>query len=158
MALFAHVSNNEVLDPRQAADLDAYKASFGGAAETAFADHTFKEVPAGTLHGARDNGDGTYTPPPEPPKDFKVLSKTAFQDYAVTQLGGGLTGMARFTAIMDATRDSASGAVRFAFARYEVASTFERENTSQLTAVMAADNTDGHLTEQERSAILDNWP
>lgn len=88
----------------------------------------------------------------------RILSKTAFQNYAVTQLGGGLMGMGRFTEIMDATKNSASGAVRFAFARYEAANTFEKENTSQLTAVMAADSTEGHLTEQERTAILDNWP
>lgn len=87
-----------------------------------------------------------------------VLSKTAFQDYAISRLGGGLAGMARFTEIMDATRDSSSGAVRFAFARYEAAQTFEKENTALLTAVMAADSTGGHITEAERTAILDNWP
>ena len=88
----------------------------------------------------------------------RVLSKTSFQDYAVSQLGGGLTGMARFTAIMDATRDSASGAVRFAFERYEAAERFEKTNTDTLTEVMAADNTAGHITDAERLAILDNWP
>lgn len=88
----------------------------------------------------------------------RVLSKTAFQDYAVSQLGGGSTGMARFTEIMDATRDSASGAVRFAFARYEAAQTFEKNNTSALTSIMAADSTTGHLTVVERAAIIDNWP
>lgn len=88
----------------------------------------------------------------------RVLSKTAFQDYAITQLGNGLTGMARFTTIMDATRDSTNAAVRFAFSRYEAAQTFEKENTATLTAVMAADSTTGHLTDAERAAILDNWP
>jgi len=88
----------------------------------------------------------------------RILSKTAFQDYAITQLGGGLTGMARFTEIMDATRDSSSAAVRFAFARYEAALTFEKENTSTLTAVMAADSQPGHITAEERTAIIENWP
>ena len=97
-------------------------------------------------------------PTPPPPPGPRILSKTAFQDYAVTQLGGGLMGMGRFTEIMDATKNSAAGVVRFAYSRYEAANTFEKENTSQLTAVMAADTTDGHLTEQERDAILDNWP
>ena len=93
------------------------------------------------------------------PKTPRVLSKTAFQDYAISQLGGGLTGMGRFTEIMDATRDSTSGAVRFAFARYEAAQTFEKANTATLTAVMAADTgTPGHLTEAERTAIIENWP
>lgn len=95
---------------------------------------------------------------PDPPTTPRVLSKTAFQDYAVSQLGGGATGMARFTEIMDATRDSASGAVRFAFARYEAAQTFEKSNTEALTAIMAEDSQAGHITSDERSAILANWP
>jgi hypothetical protein len=89
---------------------------------------------------------------------FKVMSKTAFQDYAVSKLGGGVVGMARFTEIMDATRDSASGAVRFAFARYEAAEMFEKTNTEMLTAVMASDSQSGHLTAQERTAIVGDWP
>lgn len=99
-----------------------------------------------------------YTAPEAPTSRPRVLSKTAFQDYAISQLGGGLTGMARFTEIMNATRDSASGAVRFAFARYEAAQTFEKENTATLTAVMAADTATGHLTDAERSALIANWP
>lgn len=99
-----------------------------------------------------------YSPPQPQAVAPRVLSKTAFQDYAVSQLGGGLTGMARFTAIMDATRDSASGAVRFAFARYEAAATLEKSNTATLTSVMAADTTTGHLTDDERTAIIGNWP
>jgi hypothetical protein len=95
---------------------------------------------------------------PDPPSAPLILSKTAFQDYVVSQLGSGATGMARFTEIMDATRDSASGAVRFAYARYEAALTFEKTNTATLTAIMAADTQAGHLTTDERAAILDNWP
>lgn len=100
-----------------------------------------------------------FTPSPSAPtaKPF-IFSKTAFQDHAVAQLGGGLIGMGRFTAVMDATRDSASGAVRFAYARYQAAQTFEKTNTASLTAVMAADTQTGHLTTDERTAILDNWP
>lgn len=105
-----------------------------------------------------DFGQVTEYEIPDPPKSPRILSKTAFQDYAISQLGGGLSGMARFTAIMDATRDSSSGAVRFAFARYEAAQTFEKENTATLTAVMAADSTAGHLTDAERAAIIENWP
>jgi hypothetical protein len=93
-----------------------------------------------------------YDPPP------RVLSKTSFQDYAISQLGGDVTGMRRFTEIMDATRDSTAGSVRFAFARYEAALTFEKENTAALTAIMAADSQTGHITSAERAAILDSWP
>jgi hypothetical protein len=99
-----------------------------------------------------------YKAPREIAPTPRVLSKTAFQDYAVGQLGGIPTGMARFTEIMDATRDSPSGAVRFAFARYEAAVTFEKENTAALTAIMAADSNAGHITADERTAIIENWP
>lgn len=95
---------------------------------------------------------------PDAPAVPRVLSKTAFMDHAVSKLGGGATGMARFTAIMDATRDSAAGAVKFAYARYEAAQTFEKANTAALTQIMAADSQSGHLTTDERTAILDNWP
>lgn len=88
----------------------------------------------------------------------RVLTKTQFMDHAVSKLGGGAIGMARFTAIMDATKASAAGAVRFAFARYEAAATFEKANTGALTSIMAADSQTGHLTADERTAILDNWP
>lgn len=102
---------------------------------------------------------GYYNPPAAPPDPMPMLlSKTAFQDYAISQLGGGVTGMARFTEIMDATRDSASGAVRFAFARYEAAITFEKNNTALLTNIMVNDTQAGHLTAPERAAIIDNWP
>ena len=88
----------------------------------------------------------------------RVLSKTAFQDYVVSQLGGGETGMARFSEVMDATRDSSSGAVRFAYARYQAAQSFEKANTATLTKVMSDDLYPGHLTTAERDDILDNWP
>lgn len=85
----------------------------------------------------------------------RVLSKTAFQDYAVSQLGGGVTGMGRFTDIMDATADSPVSAVRFAYTRYEAAQTFEKSNVAALTQIMAANGT---MTAEERTAILENWP
>jgi hypothetical protein len=91
----------------------------------------------------------------DPVTEPRILSKTAFQDYAVSQLGGSVTGMARFTAIMDATRDSASGTIRFAFARYEAAVIFEKNNTGALTSLMVSA---GVMTADERTAILGNWP
>lgn len=85
----------------------------------------------------------------------RILSKTAFQDHAVSQLGGGVTGMARFTEIMDATAAHSNGAVRFAFARYEAALTFEKSNVSSLTSLLVSS---GVMTANERTEILDNWP
>ena len=104
---------------------------------------------------ADDAGD---VPVPTPAPQPKLLTKTAFQDYAISQLGGGVTGMGRFTDIMDATAASASSAVRFAFARYTAADTFEKTQTGVLTGIMAADTQAGHITADERAAILNNWP
>lgn len=84
-----------------------------------------------------------------------VLSKTAFQDYAVSQLGGSVTGMGRFIEIMDATRDSVSAAARFAYARYEAANTVEKSNVELLTGVMEQA---GAMLPDERTAIINNWP
>lgn len=47
--------------------------------------------------------------------------------------------------------------VRFAFARYEAAITFEKTNTATLTQIMAGYATDRHLTSAERTEIIDNW-
>ena len=105
------------------------------------------------------NPDGSYTTFGEANLPQPVLlSKTAFQDYAVSQLGGGTIGMGRFTDIMDATAASTSSIVRFAFARYTAAVTFEKINTAALTTIMAADTTTNHLTTDEQTAILSNWP
>ena len=92
---------------------------------------------------------------PDPPTSPRVLFKTAFQDYAVSQLGGSVTGMGRFIEIMDATRDSVSAAARFAYARYEAANTFEKSNVELLTGVMEQA---GAMLPDERTAIVDNWP
>lgn len=156
MTTFAHTETGQALDPATANDSAEYAARFNAEAMIGW---EIAQVPDGTRHGARSNGDGTYTSPATVSVARPlILSKTAFQDYAVLQLGGGEAGMARFTEIMDATSASASGAVRFAYARYEAASTFEKTNTATLTAIMAGDTQTGHLTADERTAILDNWP
>ena len=99
-----------------------------------------------------------YAPPAPSAPSPRLLSKTQFQDYAISHLGGGVTGMGRFTDIMDATAASASSAVRFAYARYQAADTFEKTQTGVLTGIMAADTQAGHITADERTTILDNWP
>lgn len=83
MATFAHIApgSSEVLDPRIAGSIEEYKASWGELAETTWADHTFKQVTDGTVHGAIDNGDGTFTNPVvvAPAPMPKALNKAEFQ-------------------------------------------------------------------------------
>lgn len=160
MSTYAQIVNGQALNVIHGASVEEAKSKhFAPGYDGGNPGVDWELVPDGTQSGAKDNGDGTFTNPPAPSTSApRVLSKTAFQDYAVSQLGGIPTGMARLTEIMDATRDSSSGAVRFAFARYEAAVTFEKDNTAALTAIMASDSTVGHITSAERAAILDNWP
>lgn len=91
MATFAHLApgSTEVLDPRVSESVETYKESWGVVAETTWAEHTFKQVADGTVHGAKDNGDGTYTNPtvPEPTPTPKPLTKAQFE--ALLAANGG---------------------------------------------------------------------
>jgi len=122
----------------------------------------FTQVPDEVESGDIVVGENGYEKPKpgnaERPKAPIIMSKTAFQDYAISQLGGGTDGMARFTQIMEATRDSATPSARFAWARYEAALTFEKTNVGALTQVMVSTDGNGQITAEERTAILQNWP
>jgi hypothetical protein len=158
MTTYAQIVNSQALNVVVGDDLQTALSVFVAGYDGGHPGVEWEQVPDGTTSGTKSNGDGTYSNPPEAAAIPRILSKTAFQDYVVSQLGGDTVGMARFTEIMDATRDSSSGAVRFAFARYEAALTFEKTNTATLTEIMAGDDQTGHLTSDERTAILDNWP
>jgi len=158
MTLFAHIETGYALDVHDHPDEPSY--AVWAKLIPGSSNWTISAVPAGTVHGAKSDRQGGWVNPetPAPTPTPKVLSKTAFQDYAVSQLGGVPAGMGRFTEIMDATRDSQNPAVRFAFARYEAALTFEKTNVAALTSIMASDTTQNHITTQERADILNNWP
>lgn len=95
-----------------------------------------------------------YYAPVAPTPQPMLLSKTAFQDLSVAHLGAGMTGMARFQAIMDACAGG-SGAIKFCFSRYEAAQTFEKTQVANFTAIMVAA---AIMTQAEADAILNNWP
>lgn len=82
MTTFAHFApgSGQALDPRgNLADVESYKASFGDVVDRLWSDHAFKEVPDGTLHGAQDNEDGTYTNPPPAPTTPRAITKAEFE-------------------------------------------------------------------------------
>jgi hypothetical protein len=93
MSLFAHIFGGEVLDPQPADDLAAYRAIYHDDVIAAWdeAGHVFKQVPEGTEHNAKDNGDGTYTNPVAPliPARLASLSKLEFME--LVQSAGGMT-------------------------------------------------------------------
>ena len=114
-------------------------------------------LPDGTLDHATDNGDGTYTNPQIPtlPVIYKTLSKTEFADHCYAQLGGGITGIDRFGAILKAAAASTNDGVYAALDRYKSANTIEKANASTFIALLQSD---GILTQQEANNVVNNWP
>ena len=94
---------------------------------------------------------------PIPPLVFtaKVLSKTEFADHCYEQLGGGITGIDRFGAILKAAAASTNDGVYAALDRYKSANTIEKANASIFIALLQSD---GILTQQEANNVINNWP
>lgn len=95
-----------------------------------------------------------WSPPAEIAPVPRLLSKTAFQDLAVANLGGGTDGMIRFQEIMDECA-AGEGVVKFCFSRYEAAVTFEKAAVAQFTSIMVGA---GIMEAAERTAVLGDWP
>ena len=106
MPVYAHTETGCALDVWPNDTKEEYSARF--LEVPGFDTWQIVTVPDGTRHGDLDNRDGTFTRPPihTPPAESKILSKINFQDYAVSQLGGSVTGMARFQTIIDSCEKS----------------------------------------------------
>ena len=91
----------------------------------------------------------------DPPIVAKVLSKTEFADHCYAQLGGGITGIDRFGAILKAAAASTNNGVYAALDRYKSANTIQKDNTSTFIALLQSD---GILTQQEADNVINNWP
>lgn len=83
MSLFAHVETGAALDPQENKTADEYLKRYAGELTKQW---VVKQVPDGTVHGAKDNGDGTYTnpqpaptPEPEPLPDTVTVKLTQEQ-------------------------------------------------------------------------------
>jgi hypothetical protein len=85
----------------------------------------------------------------------RVLSKTEFADHCYAQFGGGLTGVARFGAILKAAAASTSDAVYATLDRYLVAPSIEKPNAQIFIGILASE---GIMTPTEVTAVSDNWP
>jgi hypothetical protein len=114
-------------------------------------------LPEGTENSATDNGDGTYTntPRPIPHVIYKTLSKTEFADHCYAQLGGGITGIDRFGAILKAASASTNDGVYAALDRYKSANTIQKDNAAIFIALLQSD---GILTQQEANNVINKWP
>lgn len=155
MATFGQIVSGHALNVVSGADVESALAQhFVGGYDGGHPGVSWTQIPDGTRSGAKDNGDGTFTNPASSPGVPAILGKTQFRSYAVSQLGGGVTGMARVQAIMDAT-EAATGAVKFCFTQYQDAtSCVLADMTTFLAIVLGA----SIITQDEHDAVLNNWP
>jgi hypothetical protein len=152
MPTFAHIETGRTVDVMAATDLATYQRILNAPKSWQIV-----QVPAGTLNGATPVGDGTYTAPPAPPAPAPVprtLTKTEFRAYAVSKLGTGLTGMARFQDIMDAAQ-GATGAVKFCFTQYQDAGDILRDDLAGFLDIMVSAKI---VTQAEHDAVIGGWP
>jgi hypothetical protein len=147
---YAHTETGRALDPQFDSDAGKYAARF--TAEV-IENWSIVQVPDDTLHGALDNGDGTFTNPQPPPSPviYTTLSATAFQDVCETGLGS----QARFGKIIRDMSASADDQVFSAYQRFMKSITFDRSKAAPLFTLLVAK---GLMTTQERTAILNAWP
>ena len=150
MPIFGRLSSGKILDVVTAADAAEAQSFFPASG------WMFIEVPAGTTHGATDNGDGTYTNPSivGPPV---ALSKVAFMDLAYLFLGADLAGVSRYGEILLQAKASASPLVVASMERYTHASIFERDDVATFLDILVAD-AGVDVTQAERDAIVNGWP
>lgn len=160
MTTYARIQSGFAVDVQIAATATELAARFH---PEWFAANPFTVVPDGTLHGARDNGNGTFTNPLPPPVVAIPLtvSKTAFMDVCQTAFGGGATGRQRFGAIIRACGASNDDEVRFVYERFQGAQTFDKQVVLQLMTLLISKGTaliTPAVNVAERTAIDTNWP
>lgn len=112
----------------------------------------WKEVPNGTQHGAKDNGDGTFTNPPGPKTIPITMTDKQFRQHVQKKLGAGVYGKA----FKDASQSN-DGAVLDAYAAWSKATTYDKAEVAAFTDALV---TAGILTSQQRALLVGNgnWP
>lgn len=113
----------------------------------------FSVVPDGTKHGARDNGNGTFTNPAST-ATTKVLTSTQFH-----ALAASIVGTERLGDILLALEASTNGNAKFAWQRYTAANApdgkFIKSDCVELfTGIVALTI----MTATEATNILAAWP
>ncbi|CAB4188086.1 hypothetical protein UFOVP1169_56 [uncultured Caudovirales phage] len=147
---FAHIETGAALDPQFDTDAGKYAARF---APGIMAQWVISQVPDDTQHGAKDNGDGTFTNPGPPPAKAVplTLSATGFQDACETGLGS----TARFGKIIRDMAESADDQVFSTYQRFIKSTTFDKSKAAPLFSLLVSK---GLMTAPERTAILAAWP
>ena len=156
MTTFARLVNGFALDCRVHASATEMAACFH---PDWLAANPFVVVPDGTMHGAKDNGNGTFSNPivaPPPVVDL-LLARSDLIDHLITQLGGA----ARFGAVIAAAKTATDGTVAAYYEKYSAngAPTTKAQAQTVFTAIRAAGLPAGsQVTVAEITAIVTNWP
>lgn len=155
MTTYARISGGFALDCQVATSLDDLKSRFH---PEWLAAHPFVVVPDGTIHGAKDNGNGTFTnpPPPTPPTIDVELTRKDFRNHIVTALGGVGPGSAVLQGYLDvanastATTQSARN-MRLALEIFRNENSFTKTDAQQLMNAI-------QFTASDQTQALNTWP
>ncbi len=155
MTTFARIVQGFAIDCRVHASATELAACFH---PDWLAANPFVVVPDGTIHGAKDNGNGTFSNPiiPPPVLNDLLLARSDFIDHCISQFGGA----ARFGAVIAAAKASADGTVAAYYEKYTAAPVaIKSQAQAFFTAIRAAGLPAGSsVTVAEITAIVVNWP
>lgn len=160
MTTYARIVAGFALDCQTAASVAELAARFH---PEWLANNPFSVVPDGTIHGAKDNGNGTFTNPPlpQPPQPSPMhLSRQELRDYLVTQFGGNSAGRIKVGTILNAFRTSSDGQVAFYWDDFDSRTSYGRTEMVQLLTFLRGKDIGGvgYITVAEINAVNANWP
>lgn len=159
MTTYARLVNGHALDCQVAASVADLAERFHPAWLAA---NPFSIVPDGTLHGAKDNGNGTFTNPPVPPPVVvdRVFNRQELRDYLVTHFGNNNAGRIKVGTILAAFRASTDGQVAFYWDDFDSRSAYEKSTVTALLTFLRSKDIGGvgYITVSEITAVNTNWP
>lgn len=155
MTTYARIVSGLAVDVRVHATATELEACFTAAWLAA---HPFTVVPDGTIHGAKDNGNGTFSNP-TPPSVSTVdlfLDRKALRAHVTNVFGGGGAGTAKLqgyidTAIADTATTAAGQNRRYALDALRQEETFSKTEAQQVMTALQFSGAD-------KTAVLNAWP
>ena len=155
MTTYARIVSGYALDCQSAASATQLVARYH---PVWLAANPFTVVPDGTLHGAKDNGNGTFTNPPiaTPLTKDLTLTKKEARALAVEVFGGAGAGSAKLQGYIDiaaASTATTAGAqnTRFALRAYDSDGSFTKDEASSIMTGL-------NFASGDKAAVLAAWP
>ena len=115
-------------------------------------------VPDSAIHGAKDNGDGTYTNPVAPVLMRPIVyTWDGFNKYLIGRLN--LNGRAKLQAVLESARDfvgtdNAAKNTRGFYTWFVGTTEFEKEETAEMLQYLVDA---AIILARQRDAVLNNW-